>query len=145
MSDTSRVADELAIRNLIARLAHFADTASLEAYATLFTDDAVWRLPAANAVGLPANDRQGKAEIIAGAAERRAAKIQGPGTNTRHIVTTIAVEFGDDPDHARATAYWSYVVDSADTPCVVSVGQYDDEFRRTGTNWKLAVRQITVG
>ncbi len=143
--DDSRVADELAIRNLIARLAHFADTAPLDEYAGLFTEDAVWQMPETNAVGLPANDRRGKDAITTGAAERRAQRIQGPGTNTRHVVTSVAVEFGDDDDHATATAYWSYVVDTADTPCVLSVGQYDDEFRRTADGWKLARRRITVG
>jgi uncharacterized protein (TIGR02246 family) len=142
MSDS--VSDELAIRNLIARIAQSADTASPEEYAMLFTDDAVWRLPEPNAVGLPAEERRGKDAILAGVAERRAAKIQGPGSNTRHIITTVAVEVGAD-DFATATAYWVYVVDTANTPVVLSVGQYDDELRRTADGWKLAARDITVG
>ena len=35
-------ADELAIRNLLARYVHFADAGELDAFASLFTEDGSW-------------------------------------------------------------------------------------------------------
>ena len=74
-----RVADELEIRNLLARLAQLADGGDLDDYVSLFAEDAVWE-----GYG-PA--RRGKADILAGATERRAAGGQGPGTHSYHIVS----------------------------------------------------------
>ena len=39
--------DELAIRNLIARVALYADGPDVEAYVALFTEDATWDMPGA--------------------------------------------------------------------------------------------------
>src|SRR5262245_65292186 len=87
-NDSLRLADELAIRNLVARLAHLADESGpedLSEYISLFTDDASW--------GPPGQEHKGRSEILQGARERRLNGQQGPGTDTRHIVTTQATRF----------------------------------------------------
>ena len=76
--------DELAIRNLLARLAQLADDGELAEYIQCFSDDAVWG-------GSGFGEKKGRDEIMAGAVERRASGTSGPGTHTRHVITTTAV------------------------------------------------------
>jgi len=127
--------DEHAVRNLVARVAQYADGPDVDAYVALFTPDAVWDMP-----GAP---RQGHAEIRAGSEERRAAGQTGPGSNTRHVVSTMAVTV--DGDHAVADSVWQFYVDTAPSPRLQLIGTYHDELVRVGDEWKLARRQITIG
>ena len=127
--------DELAVRNVVARVALYADGPDVDAYVNLFTPDAAWEMP-----GAP---RHGHAEIRAGSEERRAASQIGPGSNTRHVVSTIAVRVQED--HAVADSVWQFFVDTASSPRLQLMGTYHDEFRRVGHEWKLAHRQITIG
>ena len=77
-----RIADELDIRNLIGRVALFADSArDLDTYLALFTDDAIWDFPGDVTQKLPPSRRQGHADILADRQERRITGFQGPGTN----------------------------------------------------------------
>jgi uncharacterized protein (TIGR02246 family) len=136
---TARLADELAIRNLTARMAQLADTSGaddLDEYIDLFSDDAVW--------ALPGNERKGRQSILEGARERRMAGTQGPGTNTRHVITTQAVRFEGD-DEAVSDAYYLFVSDTSTTPTVRMMGHYHDLLRREGGTWKMARREITPG
>ncbi len=59
------MSDELAIRNVVARLAMLADEGDLEEYVDLFTDNARW--------DMPGGELQGRENLLAGAIERRAA------------------------------------------------------------------------
>jgi uncharacterized protein (TIGR02246 family) len=127
--------DELAVRNLVARVAQYADGPDVDAYVALFTTDAVWDMP-----GAP---RQGHAEIRAGSEERRAAGQIGPGSNTRHVVSTMAVTV--DGDLAVADSVWQFYVDTNTAPKLQLMGTYHDECLRVGTEWRLARRQITIG
>jgi len=127
--------DELAVRNLVARVAQYADGPDVDAYVALFTPDAVWDMP-----GAP---RHGHAEIRAGSKERRVAGQTGPGSNTRHVVSTTAVTL--DGDGAVADSVWQFYVDTNTAPRLQLMGTYRDELRRVGQEWKLAHRQITIG
>ena len=127
--------DELAVRNVVARVALYADGPDVDAYVNLFTPDAAWEMP-----GAP---RRGHAEIRAGSEERRAAGQIGPGSNTRHVVSTVAVTV--DGDKAVADSYWQFYVDTASAPRLQLMGTYHDELVRVGAGWKLARRQITIG
>lgn len=129
------------IRSLLARVAQLADAGTVEDYLELFTVDAVWEMPANPAVGAPADRRVGRADIGAGVLARRAAGLQGPGTATRHLVTTTAV----DAPAAAAVSYWMFLAQTATAPRLVSVGRYDDRVRRVAGRWLLAHRTITVG
>ncbi len=132
-----QVADELAIRNLIVRVAQYADgLGSVDQYAELFTEDAAWLMPG--------SERHGRDDIRAGSAERRAAGGVGPGSNSRHVVTSVAVEL-TGPDDAEADSYWLYWVDTHESPRVQLMGHYHDAFRRTADGWKLARREISYG
>lgn len=141
---TDRVADELEIRNVLAALGQLADTGTVDEYVALFTEDAVWEMPANPANGVPASNRTGRAEIAAGVHDRRAAGVQGPGSATRHVISTMRVSF-ESADEATAQAYFQYYGDTTSAPRVISVGHYEDVFRRTPDGWKLARRRIVLG
>ena len=145
--DTVRkLADELEIRNVVARLAHAADSGHLEKdYLPLLTDDVVWEFPGSADVSAEPATLRGHDAVLADRNRRRASGFQGPGTNTRHLNTTLSVRV-DGPDSAEAESYWIFVSDTnAPEPRVRSVGHYHDTFRRTGDGWRLASRRITSG
>lgn len=135
--------DELAIRNLVAAVAQLADDGDVDAYLSLFTRDAVWEMPANPVVGLTASVRRGSEEIRAGVLERRAAGIQGPGSDSMHVITTVRVDVGAQA--ATGRIYWLFYGDTRTAPTVRSMGKYDDDYVRTDTGWKLARRRVTIG
>jgi uncharacterized protein (TIGR02246 family) len=136
MAQPDVLADELAVRNVLARLAQLADTGDLDEYLTLFTDDASWHMPGQE-------PRVGHADIRSGAEQRRAVKLQGPGANSRHVLTTTAVWL--DGDQATARSYWLFLTNTVEQPTLSLMGQYDDTLRRVGDGWRLARRVITMG
>jgi hypothetical protein len=138
-SQVQQVADELEIRNLVAELAHMADMASgddLTNYIGRFTQDACWEMAG--------NQVRGRDAILAAARERRASGTQGPGTNSRHVITTQSVRL-EGADAATGEAYFLFVGDTTTTPQVQGIGHYLDRFQRTPEGWKLAHRTITFG
>jgi 3-phenylpropionate/cinnamic acid dioxygenase small subunit len=132
------------IRTVLARIAQLADGGDLDEYLSLFTEDAVWAMPDNPSVGMAANEKRGHAEIRTGAEDRRASGLQGPGTQSRHVLTTVAVDVQSD-DRANVRSYFLFVVDTTTTPSIRTMGQYDDVLVRTDDGWKLAHRTITVG
>lgn len=132
------------IRTVLARIAQLADTGDLEEYLTLFTEDAVWGMPDNPAVGMTANEKKGHAEILAGAQERRASGLQGPGTESRHVLTTIAINV-ESEDRATARSYFMFFDSTSTTPTLRTMGQYDDVLVKGERGWQLARRRITVG
>ena len=142
--DIERVAAELEIRNVLARLAQLADTGDTAAYVGLLTDDVVWAMPPNPAIGLAASERHGHEEIAAGQRDRMAAGHQGPGSDTLHQISTLSVRFDSD-DTATAQSYFTYWGTTSTTPVALSMGRYVDSLRRTADGWKLARRTITFG
>jgi uncharacterized protein (TIGR02246 family) len=134
--ESRRLSDELAIRTLLARLAQAADGGDLEDYIDMFTEDASWEFPL--------GPRHGRADIRQGAQERRDQKVTGPGSSTRHVITTVAVEI-DSEDAATADSYWIFYRDTATEPKIFNMGHYHDAFTREAGSWRLARRQITIG
>ena len=130
----AQLAAEAEIRNLVARMAHLADSGDLDEYITLFTDDAVWRMPGGAA-------KEGRDDILAGAHERRRTGMQGPGTHTRHVNTTLWVRL-EGPDDAVAGSYYLFLENTSTAPAIRSTGRYEDRFRRTADGWKMAHRNI---
>jgi 3-phenylpropionate/cinnamic acid dioxygenase small subunit len=144
VDDMNHADDDAQIRSVLARIAQLADAGDLDEYLSLFTEDAVWAMPDNPSVGMVANEKRGHAEIRAGAEERRASGLQGPGTQSRHVLTTTAVSVGSD-DRATVRSYFMFLVDTTTTPSVRTAGQYDDVLVRTADGWKLSHRTITVG
>jgi 3-phenylpropionate/cinnamic acid dioxygenase small subunit len=142
--NTERIAGELEIRNVLARLAQLADTGDTDEYVSLLTDDVVWAMPPNPAIGLAASERHGHDEIAAGQRERMSAGHQGPGSNTLHMISTVSVTFDTD-DVATARSYFTYWTDTMTAPAVRSAGRYVDTLRRTPNGWKVSRRSITFG
>ena len=132
------------IRTLLARIAQLADTGDLDEYLTCFTDDAVWAMPDNPAVGMKANAKRGHAEIRQGAEERRASGLQGPGTDSRHVLSTVAIALESDV-RATARSYFMFYGTTSTTPTLRTMGQYDDVLVKGEHGWQLAHRTITVG
>jgi uncharacterized protein (TIGR02246 family) len=128
---SDNVADELAVRNLIARLAHAADSGTLETYASMIAEDARWVMPGAQPV-------DGKPAILEAAIARRATGTTGPGSHTQHLITTVAVTV--DGDTAHGVSYWQFFGDTTSTPALRLLGVYRDTFRRTADGWVFAER-----
>lgn len=135
--------DDGEIRSLLARLAQLADSGDLDEYLELLTDDIAWVVPAIPQTGVAASERRGRDEVAAGVRERRAAGIQGPGSHTMHLVTTIAVDIVKD--EAVADSTWLFLADTASAPRVQAAGRYRDTMRRTKNGWRLARREISAG
>lgn len=134
MSDA--VHDELAIRDLIARMAHATDRGSLEEYAALLHEDARWIMPGSEPV-------VGREAIVTAAEKRRATGVSGPGSGCLHMVTSLAVEV--DGDTACARSYWMFVNSAKTPPEIRSAGFYDDAFVRAGGRWVFAARASARG
>lgn len=145
MNDASlrALSDHQEIATLLARIAHLADDGSPDDYIECFTDDAVWDLTDAADLPLDVQRIQGRAALLAGVHERRAAGIQGPGTHTRHDVSSIAVAI--DGDAATSRAYFRYYRDTDGIPSLAAMGTYDDTFARTADGWRLQRRVIGRG
>ena len=138
------LADQLEIRNLVARLAQLADTGELSDYARCFASDAVWVPPADPGVAGVGGTLVGIDDIVAGAQSRRDHGIQGPGTNTRHVVSVTSLD-QVDADHARGRTYWRYYAHTNSQPQLLTMGHYDDRFVRSPHGWLLARRETTRG
>lgn len=138
-------ADELEIRNLLARLAQLADDGDTDAYVTLLADDVVWTMPENPGIGLAGSERHGRDEIARGQRERMAAGHQGPGSNTMHVISTVSVAVDSGGSTATASSYFQYWADTATAPVIRNMGRYRDELRRTSDGWKLARRSISFG
>jgi 3-phenylpropionate/cinnamic acid dioxygenase small subunit len=132
----ARIAAELEIRNIIARIAILADQGTLDEYVDQFTEDSLWDLPTA--------PRHGRSEIRAGAEARRAEGITGPGSGSRHIVTTTAIAI-DDGDRVVADSYFMFLQNTTTSPTILNAGVYHDIFVRQDGEWRLAHRRITLG
>lgn len=142
-----RVVDELEIRSHVAELAQLADTApddELDKYLALLTEDATWVVVAASEL-LETQERTGHLEILEGVRERRVAGVQGPGTDTRHVVSTLVVTF-ETSDRAMARCYWQYFTNaSSSAPVLALMGEYRNTFVRTPSGWKLSRRELIPG
>lgn len=133
--DLRRLADELAIRNLVARISQLTDDGDPDEYARCFADDATWEMP-----GAP---RRGRDDIRAGLLARRAIKACGPGTESRHMVTTVSVRT-DGTDRAAADSTWLFCTELRTAPVVRATGRYADDLVRTDEGWQVLRRRVTL-
>jgi hypothetical protein len=132
----TRLVAESAIRELIARTALLGDRGQPEDYATVYAPQAVWQLAAARDEGI--------SEIIESARRRRANKTSGPGTDSKHVVTLLDIEFAD-AEHARVRSYFTFYTSTSTQPTVSVVGSYTDDVEQADGEWKIAKRVSTTG
>jgi SnoaL-like domain len=142
-----RLVDELQIRNLVARLSHLADSGTdeeMEAYLQIYTPDGVWAPVVPGTADSSALERRGRDDILAGVNERRAAKLQGPGSHSKHFITTVLVTFESDDVALSRSNFLVFNETDVRPPVVFSTGEYRDHFVRGPEGWNLARREIVV-
>lgn len=127
--------DELAIRNLVARISQLTDDGDPDEYAHCFADGATWEMP-----GAP---RHGRDDIRAGLLDRRAIKACGPGTESRHMITTLSVRT-DGSDRASAESTWMFCTELRTGPIVRATGRYSDDLVRTDEGWQVLRRRVVL-
>ncbi|WP_193597062.1 nuclear transport factor 2 family protein [Microbacterium sp. YJN-G] len=133
--------DRLEIVDLLARIAQLADAGDPGDYVACFTEDAVWDLTDATDLPLETQRLTGRAALLQGVRERRAAGVQGPGSHTRHDISATVIDLAGDAASART--YFRYYRDTGTAPTLVAMGVYDDELVRTASGWRLASRRIS--
>lgn len=129
---TSWAADELAIRNLLALGCYLADEGTADDVAALLAPDGTWQLSSGTVW-------RGRAEVATGLQAARDTGVAGPGSGSRHLLTTVWVSVGADGS-ARSRARWLLLRDSDGV--VVSHGDYQDGWRRTDGAWALHARRV---
>lgn len=134
-------ADRAEIAMLLARIAQRADSGTPAEYIACFAADAVWELADAGGLPMAGGRVQGHEEILAGVLSRRADGIQGPGSHTRHDVSSITVDV--DGDTASSCTYFRYYTATDAVPVIVAIGTYNDTHVREVDGWKLSRRMIT--
>ena len=132
------VADELSIRNLIARVAWLTDHWSTTAeYLANYTSDCVWHLEGTE----PYVGHQGMSQRLE---EMLAAGVCGPGLPTRHCVTSLEVIAGATPDEATARAFVIMTTMKNGEPAIEGYGEYCDRVVRRDGRWLIAHRHGTA-
>jgi 3-phenylpropionate/cinnamic acid dioxygenase small subunit len=130
------------ICNVLSEVARTADVGDIDEYLALLTDDIVFEFPDNAQVGLAAQVYRGIDEVRGGVEMRRGKGLQGPGTHTLHLISTISARTCGDS--VRAFAYWTYYVNTDQTPELRSMGSYDNTLRLSPDGWRLAHRAITI-
>jgi hypothetical protein len=139
-----RVADELAIRNLIAKISMAADTAEdLTEYASLFSEDAHWEVVPEKGQTASFAPITGRKNILAAALQRRKDRLSGPGTHSYHnlVMTQVTLQ----GDRASASSHLLFIKNANIKPSVEMFKIYKDQFTRETEGWKLNSRYILPG
>ena len=133
-------ADELQIRNLIARYAFATDGGDKEGFASLFLEDGSWRRenspPAAlGGSGLPSQTIRGRTGLMELIEASTIGRFQ---LKARHQMTDVLVEPGAD-ENAAKVLFRALVTDWREGPGRVSMCVfYTAECVRTADGWKFA-------
>jgi hypothetical protein len=138
-------ADELHIRNLIARYAYAIDGGEKEAFASLFLEDGAWTrenspLATQGGSGPPqtVRGRTGLMDLI------ETAIIGRFQLKVRHQMTDVLVEPGPDENSAKAR-FRGLVTDWREDPSRVSMCvNYTAACVRTDDGWKFATVSVRV-
>ncbi|WP_235823553.1 nuclear transport factor 2 family protein [Azohydromonas sediminis] len=136
--DAEQLAAAQACRDVVVASAHAVDARDFDAFAALFTDDAVLVRPNGDAL-------HGRAAILAAYRQRDPARL------TRHVIGSHAVELLD-ANTARSRCYvvvWGGNANDAPTPqgrpadATHMVGEFADELARTAAGWRIRRRDAS--
>lgn len=132
MSDFQAVADRVEIEALRADSIDAQMVDDYDRYASLFTPDGVWRVPAVNA------EFAGREEIRAGI-KRLKEELWEYLVQTTHPGTIRL-----DGDTASGRAYLHELIGLRDGASYQNFAIYHDRYQRTGDGWKFAERVYEV-
>ncbi|HEY5245979.1 MAG TPA: nuclear transport factor 2 family protein, partial [Acidimicrobiales bacterium] len=74
--------------------------------------------------------------------------VTGPGSATRHVITTVVVTVEDPAEEtgmATADSCWLFFGNTTTAPVLLGMGRYHDTVRHDDGAWRIARRQITLG
>jgi ketosteroid isomerase-like protein len=125
------VADEFAIRTVLARYCHRCDDGDIPGLLELFTADAVYTFG------------QAVAEGAAGIAEFFAPMRDAPARRGKHLTINVVAEpAGPDAATALSDFFFLQVVDGRPTP--IMAGRYVDTLVRSGGTWRISRRDSVL-
>ena len=126
--------DELAIRNQVARTAFLADEGSAAELAALVAPDGTWTMAG--------TAHAGPKEVEVALHGVRARGMAGPGTQSRHLGTTVLIE-PTDADTAVSRAQFLFYRTGGGGPELAMIGEYADTWtRQSGGQWLLQSREV---
>ncbi|MEX0407455.1 nuclear transport factor 2 family protein [Aquibium sp. LZ166] len=139
-------ADELAIRNLLARYVHFADAGELDAFASLFTEDGSWtreNTPPASqgGSGLPAETVRGRDGLKKMIEESIIARFD---RKFRHQMTDVLIEPGNTPEEADGLCRALITDWRGGAGKIAMCARYRSRFVRTGDGWRFLSVSVHV-
>lgn len=140
------LADELALRNLVAQYAHLADAGDAEGFAALFTEDGSWRRenspPAAKGgSGLPAQTYIGPTELALMITQSIVERFD---CRFRHQMTDLWIEFEDDGERATGRCRALIADWRGDHGRLAMLGAYTFGFQRMKEGWKFYSASVRV-
>ncbi|SEH79016.1 SnoaL-like domain-containing protein [Mycolicibacterium rutilum] len=138
---TLRIADRLAVADLVHLYASAVDDRRFDDVAELFTETAELRLPDPPRTLEPVRRHHGRDGV------RTAMAALAAVTRTEHAIVGEVYAAADEPDYAlgRITCiahHWT-VSDGNPTDLVWHV-RYDDEYLRTRAGWRIHGRALTI-
>lgn len=130
--DLQTLADRLEVNDLFVRYATALDSGDVEGIVACFTADAILESPA---VGIY-RGQDGIREFAL-----RFARLRQRGSQLRHVLANLAVEF--DGDRAHATCYLLTVLTRDGHSTLRPPGRYDCHLARIGGTWLFRHRVVT--
>ena len=131
MSDLQAIADRVEIEALRGEFTDAGMMNDYDRFASLFTHDAVWRIPAVSAE-------------LAGREQIRAAGERLQGLWDYFVQTTHPGVIQLDGDTASGRAYMSELGRGRDGSSELNYAIYHDRYQRTGDGWKFTERVYEV-
>jgi len=128
--DVSRIADELAIRDLAARFTDAVNRNDPEALGALFTEDGEWVVPGMETTHGPAE------------AATRIGQLRSTFVQLLQLLYSGHVDLADDGRTATATWYLAENASDGENAFAFT-GVYRDELRRTEAGWRFARRTFS--
>jgi uncharacterized protein (TIGR02246 family) len=133
--------DRVAVEDVMMRYMWASDSLDVDAYVTVFTDDAV--------IDANGNISRGIAEIrkiVTGLIQRRDAnKAKGlPAGNLYHVISNVRISF-PKPGDAVHQSYWQTVRRDADGKMTAAaMGRSEDHLVKRNGKWLIQLRKLTV-
>ena len=129
MSDAEPIAEEAAIRRLLAEYCHAYDDKRSKDFAALFTEDAEFRV-----FGGVRKGRQDIHDNIG---------VQQPGMPPgQHVTYNSVIDVAPDGQSARAWTDFCYLRKEGDGHMISNAGRYPDRLVRETDRWRFRTRTI---
>ena len=133
--------DRVAVEDVMMRYMWASDSLDVDAYVTVFTDDAVIDANGNISRGIPEIRK-----IVTGMIQRRDDnKAKGlPTANLYHVISNVRISF-PKPGEALHQSYWQTVRRDADGKMTAAaMGRSEDHLVKRNGKWLIQLRKLTV-